>query len=184
MSKALIAVIVLFAGGVVLAIVLAAYVIGVKNTQAGLQVQYDSKLKANNASFDNMWKKIQQTAQVTDAQKNALKEIMIGYAQARGGNGGGSMATSVREAIPNVDTKVFQQLMNIITGSRDQWTAEQIQLVDVARQYNFNLSQFPKSFILDLFGYKPIDAKLVTSSRTDKAFETGKDDDTDLGLKK
>jgi hypothetical protein len=43
------------------------------NRSASLKNTYEMKVKDNSSEFDNCWKKIQQTAQVTEAQKNALK---------------------------------------------------------------------------------------------------------------
>jgi hypothetical protein len=79
-------------------------------------------------------------------------------------------------------SKTFTNLQNIIAGSRDEWTANQIALVDIAREYNKNLATFPSNVFLHAFGFQDIDAKIITSTRTDNAFKTGKDDDVDLHL--
>jgi len=164
---------------------LAVYGISTYNTASRLHNLYDSKLVDNTSEFDNMWKKISQTAQIPEAKKNALKDIFEGYAAARSGNAdGGQLMKWVQESVPNVDLSEYKDLMNIIVGSRDSWTNRQKELVDIARQYNEMLSVFPSNVFLGLFGMEKINAKVVTSSRTDKAFESGKDDDVDLGFKK
>lgn len=151
------------------------------NRAASLRNLYESKEKANTASFDNMWKKIAQVTQVTDIQKEALMGIFVGYAQARNGGGGsGSFINAVREAIPTVDSATFTNLQNIITGSRDEWTANQIALVDISREYNLMLVQFPSSLLLSILNFKKIDPKVITSSRTENAFQAGKDDEVNL----
>ncbi len=174
---------------IVAAVILAAvcitalvYGIGVYNTAGTLKNQYEAKLKANTASFDNMFKTISQNVQVTDKQKDALKEIFTSYATARttGGSEDGSLMKWVQESIPNVDTSVYKTLMNTITSSRESWTMRQIEIVDIARQYNEPFNKIPTNFLLPLFGYQKIDAKVITSSRTEKAFETGRDDDVKL----
>ena len=169
-------------GGFLLMGAIAAFVIwGMYDTQADLKTRYEAKVSANQAVFDNMFKKIDQTSQVTQAQKNALKEIIGAYVQGRN-NGGGSLATSVREAVPKIDVSIFKQLMNIITGSRDEWTANQVALVDISREYNQNLNR-ASGFILKMLGFQPIVPKVITSDRTEKAFETGKDNSTELPIK-
>ena len=50
------------------------------------------------------------------------------------------------------------------------------------REYNQRLSVFPSNLVLRMFGFEKIVPKIITSSRTDKAFSTGKDDDVDLNL--
>jgi len=167
--------------GLFFLIAIAAYVVGTYNSEASLKVTYDAKLKDNNSQFDNMWKKIQQTAQVTNEQKNALKDIFTSYAQARTGTGdGGSLAKWTQESVPNVDTTTFKNLQNIITSSRDSWTENQRELIDLSRQYNQPLQTFPSNVILRCFGFTHLDPTIVTSTRTDNAFKSGKDDDTSL----
>lgn len=178
---------ILFAGGLLLAVIAVIWGIGVRNEANRLREGITAKEQANTTVFDNMWKKISQSAQVTDAQKDALKEIFIGYAEARSGGGGGSEGSfinAVHEAVPQVDVSVFRNLQNIIVGARDEWTGNQIALVDMGREYNTLLTTFPANMLLGALGFQRIDVKLVTSSRTTEAFKTGKDDDTDLGLRK
>jgi hypothetical protein len=177
---------VLAVGAVMLASVLFFWGVGVRNRAVTLHNTYDSKVLANETEFDNMFKKINQVAQVTDASKNALKEVFIGYADARtkGGSKDGSLMKWVTESVPNVDMngQLYKDLMNVIISSRNSWTARQVELVELAREYNLLCDVFPENIVMMICGYTKIDAKIVTSSRTEEAFRTGKDDDTDLGL--
>lgn len=154
------------------------------NSQASLQNLYEMKVKDNSSEFDNMWKKISQVVQIPEAKKNAFIEIFQSYAQARTSEGQGQMMTWIKEAVPNADLSTYDKAMNIIVASRDGWTMRQKELVAIASQYNDALVRFPGNFFLRMFGFKKIDPKVITSSRTEKAFETGKDDDVDLGLQK
>jgi len=173
----------IFAGGfALLALVLGLWLIGTYNDAATLRNQYESKVAANSAEFDNMWKKIQQTAQVPEAQKNAFREIFEGYANARTSEGQGRVMTWIKEAAPTVDLRLYGQLMNIITGSRDGWTRNQRELVSISEQYNQRLSVFPGNFILPMMGFQKIVPKVITSTRTEAAFATGKDDDVNLNM--
>jgi hypothetical protein len=160
---------------------------GVRNKAVTLHNTYDSKVLTNETEFDNMFKKINQVAQVSDASKDALKEIFVGYASARntGGAKDGSLMKWITESVPNVDTNalLYKDLMNTIVSSRNSWTARQVELVEIAREYNLMVDIFPQNIVMSVFGYTKIDAKIVTSSRTEEAFRTGKDDDTDLNLK-
>ena len=183
MNKGILVGLVLAGGLFLFALVGGVWVMGTYNEAASLKNQYTSKVSANEASFDNMWKKIQQTAQVPEAQKNAFREVFENYAAARTGTGGGgSLMNWIKEAIPNVDLSIYKDLMNTITGSRDEWTRNQIELVSISNEYNQRLSVFPSNLVLRMFGFEKIVPKIITSSRTDKAFSTGKDDDVDLNL--
>lgn len=178
------AIIAILVAGIITAIVFVIYGISTYNQAARLRNLAEAKTLDNTSEFDNMWKKISQVSQVTTAQKNALKEIFEGYAAARTGSGGGGEVMKwIKESVPNVDTSTFNNLQNIITGSRDSWTNRQKELIDIARQYNQMLATFPDGPFLRMFGFEKIVPKVVTSSRTDKAFETGKDDDVKLDMK-
>src|SRR5882724_10066421 len=89
------------------AFILVFVVIGTANKETDLSTAIVAKQTDNKNAMDKMWTTISQVAQVTEGQKNALMEIFTGYAQARAGGkagGGGSLATWIHEAIPNVDT--------------------------------------------------------------------------------
>lgn len=136
-----------------------------------------AKKTDNENQFDNTWKKIAQVAEVTDGQKEALKEIIIGYAKARDG-GGGALSKSIHEAVPNVDTTTFNNLQNIIVSARDSFTRNQTELVDLKRAHDLILTDPISGFFLS--DKQPIEITIVTSSRTGHAFDTGKDDDTSV----
>jgi len=163
----------------VIAVILFVWCVGLYNKEARLRNQIVAKQK------DNTWKKISQAAQVTDAQKQALMDIIVGNSKARAGNGNsGQLATFVHEAVPNVDTSTFNQLMNIVTSTRDAWTMRQKELLDFKREHDNLMDVFPGSILFSLLGKTKIDVTIVTSGRTEDAFKTGKDDDIDLFPKK
>ena len=155
-------------------------VLGMYNTQATLKNTYEMKVKDNQSEFDNMWKKIQQVVQIPEAQKEAFKEIFVSYAEARTSESSGKLMTWLQESVPNVNLDSYNNVMNIVVASRDGWTMRQKELVDYARVYNQNLVTQPKGFILGFFRFERIDPQIVTSTRTDEAFRTGKDEDVDL----
>ena len=170
-------------GGAAILVLVFLFTVGLINSEAALKVQYDAQLKENNAEFDNTWKTISQSFQVADTQKNALKDIFTSYAGARSGGGSpqdGTLAKWVQESVPNVDTKVYTNLQNIIAASRDRWTERQARLIDIAREYNTPLHQMPGNLVLALAGYRDIDPQIVTSTKTQAAFSTGTDDDVKL----
>jgi len=169
-----------FACGLIGTIVFGFTILSWHNTAASLKNTYEMKIKANEGEFDGLWKKLKQSAQVPEQKKNAFKEIFNSYAGARSTGGDNQTMTWIKESVPNVDLKVYDQLMNIITGSRDTWTMKQTELVSIAEQYNALLVSQPKGFFLNLFGHQKISPKVITSERTEQSFLTGKDDDISL----
>jgi hypothetical protein len=164
-------------GGTVLFFVLMVivYCVSVSNSEVRLRNHIVAKQTDNTSEYDNMWKKISQVAQVTDAQKNALKDIFVSHAQARAVNSDKLLMAWVHETVPNVDTSTFNNLMNVITGSRDAWTMRQKELIDLKRVHDNMIDTFPSSMIVG--GRGKIDIKVITSSKTEKVFEERKDDD-------
>lgn len=147
------------------------------NSASKLENAYEMKVIDNRSMFDNMWKKIKQVSKVPEDKKNAFKEIFNSYAQSRNSGSDQQVMTWVKEAVPNMDLNIYDNVMNIIVGSRDTWTNKQTELVSIAEQHNLLLVTQPKGFILELFGHKKIDPKIITSDRTEEVFATGKDND-------
>lgn len=168
----------LFVTGLIMAVIIGLWWMSTSNREISIRNQIEAKQIDNKNVYDSTWKQISQCAQVTDAQKTALMDIITGYAKGRSGNGGGSLATSVKEAVPSVDTTTFNQLMNIITVSRSRFERVQTEILDLSREHNNCLTIFPSSIVCS--GRPKIKIDIVTSTRTDNAFITGKDDDVNV----
>jgi uncharacterized membrane protein YvbJ len=177
MNKTIITVASLIGTGAVI-IALFAASIGYSNSEKRQRNLITAKQRDNHSELDNMMKVIGQTAQVSQEQMKMLKDIIIGHAQARSGNGGGSLATLVREVVPNIDVKTFNNLQNIIVASRNSWTQRQKELLDMKRVHDNLIDTAPSSWVVGSRG--KIDVQIVTSSKAEAAFEAGKDDDTDV----
>jgi hypothetical protein len=152
------------------------------NGEARLRNQITAKQKDNTSQLDNTIKVITQNAQVTQEQREALKDVIVGNAEARATHGG-SLATLVHEAVPNMDqtTATYRQLMNTITAARNSWTENQTALLDLKREHDNLIDTQPSRFFVHTMGGKEkIEVVIVTSTRTDQSFQTGKDDNTDV----
>jgi len=145
MSKTAIAVIASAVGIAVIVVSLVAMSISYSNAEKGQRNLITAKQRDNHNELDNMMKVIGQTAQVSTEQMAQLKDIIVGHAQARSGNGGGSLATLVREVVPNIDTRTFQNLQNIIVASRNSWTQRQKELLDIKRVHDNMIDLAPSS---------------------------------------
>jgi len=166
-------------GAVVLVILV--FAVSISNSEVRLRNLITAKQKDNSSEYDNLWKKIAQVAEVTSEQKNALIEIFVQHAKARTGEGSDKAVVRwIQESVPNVDTSAFKNLQNVITASRDGFTMRQKELLDLKREHDNMLGVFPSSIVLSVLGRQPIDVVIVTSTRTDNAFKSGKDDDVEL----
>ena len=168
---------------VLFAIIMAVNIVGTLDKENSIRQLVVAKQTDNKSEMDAMWKTIEQSAQVTQAQKDALVEIFNGYAQNRTTEGGGIMKW-IQESVPNVDTSTFNNLQNIITSKRDGFARRQKELLDFSREHNTLLGNVWTGFICRTFGRDKIEVTIVTSTRTEESFTTGKDDNVTLPIGK
>lgn len=146
------------------------------NQEIQLRNLITAKMADNKSEYDNMWKKISQVAQVTQEERKSLEGIILGNANARSPKSDKQIMTWIKEAVPNVDNKTFINLQNIITASRDSFTMRQKELIDMNREHDNLIMVFPGSIFVGSRG--KIEIKVITSTKTEKVFDSGKDDDT------
>jgi anti-sigma factor RsiW len=159
--------------------------LGVLNREAVLNNQVLAKVQANKSEHDTMSKTIKQSAQITQAEADAVAAIIVGNSQARG-KSGGTMVSMVKEAVPSLDPNSlsFKQLMNVVISKRETFNRVQKELVDVNLQHDNMFDVQPSGMVVSIFGRKKQDISMwiITSAETQEAYKTGQDNDTDLGL--
>ena len=143
-----------------------------------LEVSAKEKIKANKVDYDAVWKIIQQQAGVVDKYQESFKEIYIGLMENRYSDGQGQLMSWVQEHSPNFDASLFKTLMNTIESQRTDFATRQKELIAIEEEYNHMLVTFPASFFVG--DREVMDVTVVTSTKTEKVFETGKEDDIDL----
>lgn len=154
--------------------------IGLYNQEMQLRKQITAKQTENTSNFDNMWKKIKQSANVADKYKDGLKEVLAVYTEGRTEGSENMLMKWGAEAVPNFDSSIYKQLNNIIVASRDDFTMNQKELIDLKREHDTLINKFPNVIYYRIMGVNEIDIKVVTSSKTETTFETGKDDEVEL----
>jgi hypothetical protein len=93
-------------------------------------------------------------------------DIFVQYANARSMKSDNMIMAWVKETVPNVNSSTYQNLQNIIIGSRDSWTMRQKELLDYKREHDNLRMMFPGS--LFLAGRPEIKVVIVTSNKTQK----------------
>ena len=183
MSKTLIAVLGFLGVGILAVVVLLAMGISFHNSEVTLRNTINTKQTDNKNEMDAMWKNIAQTAQVAEKDRESLSAIFKEYASARTGTGDTKPIMNwIKEAVPNVqvNSDVFKTLMNIIVSQRDGFKFRQKELLDLGREHDNLITKFPGLVFASVLGRKHIELVIVTSTRTENAFKTGKDDDVNL----
>lgn len=159
----------------ILVIVGANMYVGYSNQEISLRQQIDAQQKSNQVVFDNTWKIIQQVAQVADKYKDAFSKIYVDVMNARYPKGEGSLMKWIQESNPNFDTSLYNKVANAIEAQRTNFTNEQKKLIDLKREHDTLCKQFPGS--LFLASRPAINIDIITSTKTEQAFKTGKEDD-------
>lgn len=148
------------------------------NGEVRLRNAIAAQQKSNEAVFDNCWKTVQQIAQVADRYKDGFREVFAGLTEARHYDKGGSLFKWVSESNPAFDPSLYTKLANAIETHRLSFTREQQKLIDLKREHDDIRMTIPGRWFV---GSRPaVEIKVVTSTRTEKTFTTGKDDDTDV----
>lgn len=169
----------LAAVGIIASMLLLVVILWVTSTNANARFknQFTAQEQVIEAAFDDMWKSIQQVAQVDDKYRTDLRDTILGNASARTA-GGGSLATLVTEAVPNISPETANRLMGVIDGRREGFKREQNVLAGIAQQNNNLVDTFPGSLFLG--AGDRLTAKIVSSTRTQEAIKSRTDDNVDV----
>lgn len=153
--------------------------VSANNKEVRLRNRLTAQQKANEATFDQTWKVIQQQAGVTTEYKESFRSTFTDIMNARysGDKNASTLMKWVKEANPHFDSSLFKTLMNTIEAQRTNFTREQKLLLDLQREHNDVLTTFPSSLFVG--GRAPIEVKIVTSGKTNQSFATGEENDVD-----
>lgn len=158
--------------------------ISFNNTEVALRTQYEAKIDANKADFDNTWKTISQVAQVPAQYKNDFKDIYTSIMEGRYKNDHGQLMNWIQEQNPTFDSSLYAKVQVVVEAKRESWTTRQKELRDIKREHDQLLRQFPGAFYNMFLGRKELEVVLVTSEKTEEAFTLGQDNNTQLFEKK
>lgn len=155
-------------------------VISARGTAVSLEEQVKAQHTSNKSNYDNMWKSFQEAAQVTDKQAKQFKEVYDGMIAGRYQNDSEVLFKMIQEQNPQLNQDVYTNLQNLIISGRKEFDNNQKKIADVIREYN---TYIRKHFIMNaIFRFPTLDSEdyIVTSERTDNAYETNQDEAIDL----
>ncbi|MFC1452595.1 hypothetical protein ACFLSJ_04535 [Verrucomicrobiota bacterium] len=123
--------------------------------------------------LDDVWKTVQQQAELTSRYETAFKDLYLGLAQQR--YQGKSALAFIQEHNPTLPTQVYERLGRLIEQKRAELTSVQKSLIDLGQQHNDLRLTFPGSLFIS--EREALSLDLVTSGLTESAVEAGKEDD-------
>ncbi|MNK86384.1 hypothetical protein D3C87_1062950 [compost metagenome] len=163
---------------ILLASVLFGAYINTTNQEIRIHEHYEAKQKDITNVYDDVWKTISQTAQVSEDYRASFDSIYSHIMSDRYSKGDGSLMKWITESNPQFDTSLYNRLAVTIESKRGEFKNAQTELLDVVRNYNTFISVFPNRLFLS--GKQRLEAKLILSTRTNKAIDSGVDDDVKL----
>lgn len=161
----------------------------IRNAAVDKREAVDAKQKNYTTEYDNMWKKIATLAKVPDRfqdkSKEAFEDIYIKMTEARYKDSRqDAFMRWVQESNPTFDMKkvgeLYEKVMNEVVASRDRLQDVSQELTAIVADYNAYIAKWPNSFFLTNSAFPRKEAKVITSTRTEEAMKTGKDDDIDI----
>lgn len=160
----------------VLAVAIALTCLSTVNAEVRQRNLFTAKLASNEAVFDGMKKKLPMAAEAADRMMDQLKDLYIGYANARTVKNEQAIVTFLTESVPpNVQgTDAYKEFMRIAVAARDDFANVQKELADIKRVHDDMIGQQPSKLILGMFGnIEPLPLKIISSSATKETFRTG-----------
>jgi hypothetical protein len=171
----------IFIMGIITVLGIGGYVVGVRNKAVELETQFSAQISANMSTYDKVWKILQQKAGITSQYADDFKQNFAAIMQGRYGNPdnrANSMMLWIQEKNPDFSIDLYKDLTQSVEALRTEFDQSQKKMIDIKREHDNLRLKFPSS--LAMFGKNELVLKLVTSGRTEKAFESGQDNDVEL----
>jgi hypothetical protein len=151
--------------------------IGASNKEIALRNQIKAKQAANKASFDTVWKVIAGKASVTEKERESFRTTFIDIMNARTGNDKNLMWKWAHEAQIPINNDLWKDLSVAIESQREGFKQDQQMLLDLNREHDNMIDTFPSSLFVGQRG--KITVQIVTSTKTEQTFQTGKEENAD-----
>lgn len=143
------------------------------NKEVSLRAQFNAQQQANESIFDRTWKIIKDEAQIPEKYGDDFRKTYVEIMKARNPEGqGGTLARFLTEANVQYSPELYSKLMTTIEAQRTDFDRCQQKLIDISGQHASLLGS--GAGVLFLSGRQQLEAVIVTSEATEKAFSTGK----------
>lgn len=155
------------------------YYLNINNKDAELRNKYKAQDQICQGYYDLMWKTIKQNAQVSEKFASTFKEIYKPLMEGRySGKDQNTLFKWIQEDNPKFTPELYSKLMVTIEAKREGFFNEQKYLTAIWNEHENLQSKAPGKWFIS--NTEHIKHQVVTSSITEKVFETKKDDDVDV----
>lgn len=163
---------------ILITVIFAALLWNQRGEAINLETKIEAQLKSNESNYDSMWKRFTEMTQVTDIQAEQFKDVYTDLISGRYEDAD-LLFKMVQEQNPQLNGEVYTKLQNEISSARIEFDRNQKKLLDIIAEYN----RLHRGVVMALITNRESinsDEYIVTSERSEKAFETGKDETIDL----
>ena len=156
--------------------------IGVRNQEATLRANFTAIQTGNKVDYDAMWKIINQTSQVPTQYSKDFTEAYSKILQSSGGTDQNAVrnlfAVATGMKVPQLDSSLYRKVQDVIESQRTKFANAQKSQLAIKAEHDILRTTWPGSLFVG--NLPPLVVQVVTSTRTENAFETGKDNDVNL----
>lgn len=153
--------------------------ISYSNSEIRLRHQFEAQQQINTSRFDVMWKVIKQKANIAETERNSFAQTYSDIMKSQVGIAGNAqLASFFKQAKIDISSDLFKELATTIEAQRETFHRDQMKLLQLKNQHDNLLDTFPSSLIIGSRGR--LKATIITSDTTDRAFESSKDNNTNI----
>lgn len=149
------------------------------NFGAAIEAQLEGQETQNKNVLAQGSQKVLEAAQVPEMYRDDVIKTAQAAIQGRyGAEGSKAVFQMLREQNPNLDSKVYTKIQQLIEAFRTEFQNSQQTLIDLKRSFKTKLDQPWSGFWLHLAGYpkRSLDSYvIVTTDYADDSFKTGKE---------
>lgn len=143
--------------------------------EAGIKAAYTN----NQNVLAQYSQKVQEVAQVPGMYTEDFTKVTRAAIEGRyGADGSKAVFQWLKEQNPQLDSKVYVKVQQVVESGRDEFKTAQTRLIDEKRVYETALNTFWRGMWLRIAGYPKInldDYKVITTAQTDATFAAGKE---------
>lgn len=152
------------------------------------RIAAQSRDKEAQAVYDKTWKTISDKAKISAKYADDFKQIFIGGNEARYKGKDNMMMMWITEHNPTLDPSITRELSQSVEAQRNEYLSIVKAQISIAQEHNTKVTSsgsFIPCTILRIVGHPnkvcdTVGVRQVTSTRTQNAFESGKDDNVEL----
>jgi len=152
--------------------------VGIKNQAVELGNQFEAQISDNKNIYTKVNNIIFGLANVAETERASFGEIYSDLMGSRAQGTENAMMAWVTEHTPQMSNDLYLQVSQAIEVQRNEFARAQTKMISIKQEHDNLRERFPSSIFMSMFGETELELQMVTSTQTERAFETGVDDNT------